>query len=58
VDDFLTAFLPMLPAVDEFFAKVLVMTEDKAVQQNRLGLLQRVALLSEGTVDMSKLEGF
>jgi glycyl-tRNA synthetase beta subunit len=58
VDDFLTAFSPMISAVDEFFAKVLVMTEDEAVQKNRLGLLQRVTLLSEGTIDMSKLEGF
>jgi glycyl-tRNA synthetase len=58
VDDFLNAFTPMLPAVNEFFDKVLVMTADKAVQENRLGLLQRIVALAEGTADLSKLEGF
>ncbi|HTX92090.1 MAG TPA: glycine--tRNA ligase subunit beta [Anaerolineales bacterium] len=58
VDDFLNAFVPMLPAVNEFFDKVLVMAEDKKVQQNRLGLLQRLAALADGVADMSKLEGF
>jgi glycyl-tRNA synthetase len=58
VDDFLNAFAPMLPAVDEFFDKVLVMAEDKKVQQNRLGLLQRIAALAEGAADLGKLEGF
>jgi glycyl-tRNA synthetase len=58
VDDFLNAFVPMIPAVDEFFEKVLVMAEDQKVQQNRLGLLQRIAALAEGAADLSKLEGF
>jgi len=58
VDDFLNAFAPMIPAVNEFFDKVLVMAEDRQVQQNRLGLLQRIAALAEGVADLSKLEGF
>lgn len=58
VNDFLTAFSPMIPAVNEFFDKVLVMADDKPVQENRLGLLQRIAALADGTADMSKLEGF
>ena len=58
IDDFLNAFRPMLPAVNEFFDKVLVMTEDKSVQENRLGLLQRITALADGTADLSKLEGF
>ena len=58
VDDFLSSFLPMIPAVDKFFVQVLVMTEDKDLQANRLGLLQRITALADGTVDMSKLEGF
>jgi glycyl-tRNA synthetase len=37
---------------------VLVMAEDSAVRSNRLGLLQRVAALSRGIADLSKLEGF
>ena len=58
VDDFLNSFLPMIPSVDKFFVQVLVMTEDKDLQANRLGLLQRITALADGTVDMSKLEGF
>jgi glycyl-tRNA synthetase len=58
VDDFLNAFVPMLPAVNEFFDKVLVMAEAKFVQENRLGLLQRIVSLADGIADLSKLEGF
>jgi glycyl-tRNA synthetase len=58
VDDFLKAFLPMIPAVNAFFDKVLVMAEDKKLQENRLALLQRIAALSEGVADLGKLEGF
>ena len=58
VDDFLDAFLPMIPSIDRFFEEVLVMTEDPAIQHNRLGLLQRIAALAEGVADLSKLEGF
>ncbi len=58
VDDFLRTFVPMIPAVNEFFDKVLVMAEDKALRENRLGLLQRIAALSDGVADLSKLEGF
>jgi glycyl-tRNA synthetase len=58
VDDFLNTFVPMIPAVNAFFDKVLVMAEDKKLQGNRLGLLQRIAALSQGVADLSKLEGF
>jgi len=58
VDDFLNAFVPMIPAVNAFFDKVLVMAEDKKLQENRLALLQRIRALSEGVADLSKLEGF
>ena len=58
VDDFLNAFVPMIHAVNEFFDKVLVMADDKALKENRLGLLQRIAALSSGVADLSKLEGF
>jgi glycyl-tRNA synthetase len=34
------------------------MAEDPTVRANRLGLLQRVAALTEDTIDLSKLEGF
>ncbi|MCJ7434159.1 MAG: glycine--tRNA ligase subunit beta, partial [Anaerolineales bacterium] len=58
VDDFLNAFVPMMPSVNAFFDKVLVMAEDKKLQENRLGMLQRIAALSSGVADLSKLEGF
>jgi glycyl-tRNA synthetase len=58
VDGFLNAFSPMIPAINEFFDAVLVMADERAVQENRLGLLQRIAALADGTADMSKLEGF
>ena len=58
VDDFLNAFLPMIPAVNGFFDDVMVMVDDAAVRQNRLGLLQRIAGLADGVADMSQLEGF
>jgi glycyl-tRNA synthetase len=58
VDDFLNAFVPMIPAVNAFFDKVLVMAEDTKVKENRLGLLQRIAALSSGAADLSRLEGF
>ncbi len=58
VDDFLNAFVPMIPAINEFFDKVLVMAGDGSLQENRLGLLQRISFLADGIADMSKLEGF
>jgi glycyl-tRNA synthetase len=58
VDDFLNAFVPMIPAVNAFFDKVLVMAEDQVLKENRLGLLQSIAKLSGGAADLSRLEGF
>ena len=57
-DIFLNALLPMIPAIDQFFDDVLVMTEDIAIQHNRLGILQRISALADGVADMSRLEGF
>lgn len=58
VDDFLNAFTPIIPAINTFFDKVLVMAEDEKVKQNRLGLLQRIVALADGVADFSRLEGF
>ena len=58
VDSFMHAFLPMMPAINKFFVEVMVMVEDPAVRQNRLGLLQKVTALANGVADLSKLEGF
>jgi len=58
VDAFLTAFTPLLEPITQYFIDVLVMHEDAAVRANRLGLLQRIAALPHGIVDLSRLEGF
>jgi glycyl-tRNA synthetase len=58
VDDFLDAFLPMIPAINQFFDHVLVMAEDESLRRNRLALLQRIVALADSVADMSKLQGF
>ncbi len=58
VDDLLGSFEPHIPVINTFFEKVMVMAEDTRLRQNRLGLLQRVAVLATGVADLSQLEGF
>jgi glycyl-tRNA synthetase beta subunit len=58
VDEFLEIVTKLIPSITAFFDKVLVMAEDKAVKENRLGLLQKIAALANGVADLSKLEGF
>jgi glycyl-tRNA synthetase len=58
VDRMLTGLRPMIPAINGFFDDVLVMHEDQALRQNRLGLLQDIWALSQGIVDVTRLEGF
>jgi glycyl-tRNA synthetase len=58
VDAVLTAFLPLIPLINRFFAAVLVMAEDPALRASRLGLLQRIAALLEGAANLGLLEGF
>jgi glycyl-tRNA synthetase len=58
VDAMLTAFESMVPAVTRFFDEILVMDEDVAVRENRLGLLEAIAGLAQGRADFSQLQGF
>ena len=61
VDEFLTAFLPLVDIIDWYFAResgVLVMAEERALRENRLAQLQHIAALADGIVDLSRLEGF
>jgi len=58
VDDFLSAFLPLIPLINQFFDEVLVMVEDEKLRENRLGLLQQIASMADHVADMSRLEGF
>jgi glycyl-tRNA synthetase len=57
-DELFIAFQPMIEPINTFFDEVLVMTEDKALRENRLALLQRIARLTKGIVDLTKVEGF
>jgi glycyl-tRNA synthetase len=58
VEAFLKAILALIPSINTFFDKVLVMAEEPTVRENRLGLLQRIAGLADGVADLGKLEGF
>jgi glycyl-tRNA synthetase len=61
VDEFLTAFLPLVDVIDRYFAResgVMVMDDDRALRENRLAQLQHIAALADGIVDLSRLEGF
>ena len=58
MEDFLNAFLPIIPAISRFFEEVLVMADDPGLRANRLALLQRIAALPKGVADFSVLEGF
>ncbi len=58
VDEFLNIVVELIPSINLFFDKVLVMAEDEKVRQNRLALVGKIAALSKGIADLSKLEGF
>lgn len=63
VDTFLSSFAPMVPVVSKFFGEepgkgVLVNTDDQAVRQNRIGLLQAISAMQAGRADLSQLAGF
>ncbi len=58
VDGFLTAFEPMASTVTDFFDTVLVHSDDPALRNNRIALLQRISALQQDRVDLSQLENF
>jgi glycyl-tRNA synthetase len=58
VDELFEIVLKLIPSINAFFDKVLVMAEDEKVKQNRLALVGKIASLSRGIADFSKLEGF
>ncbi len=58
IDNLFNVVLPLIPLINNFFDKVLVMSDDDIVRQNRLGILQQIAALANGIADLSKLEGF
>jgi glycyl-tRNA synthetase len=58
VDELMGAIVHLVPHIQRFFDEVLVMAEDEDLRRARLALLQRVAALADGIVDLRKLEGF
>jgi glycyl-tRNA synthetase beta chain len=46
----------LAPAVAKFFDDVMVMADDPAVRENRLGLLRRVGELFQGVADFRKIQ--
>ena len=58
VGEFLSSFERMTPAVTAFFDNVLVHSDDLALRNNRIALLQRIAAMQKGKADLSELENF
>ena len=58
VDELFEIVLKLIPSINAFFDKVLVMAEDEKIKQNRLALVGQIASLSDGIADLCKLEGF
>jgi glycyl-tRNA synthetase len=58
VNEFLEIVVKLVPSINAFFNKVLVMTDDEAVKKSRLALLFKIAKLSDRLADLSELEGF
>jgi glycyl-tRNA synthetase beta subunit len=54
---FLTAFAPLIPAINTFFEQVMVMDGDARVRENRLGLLQKIAALAKGVKKAHIIDG-
>lgn len=58
VETLMASLRRMEPSITRLFDAVLIMDDDTAVRENRLALLQRVAGLARGVVDLSVMEGF
>jgi glycyl-tRNA synthetase len=58
LDGLFDLFDPLIPFITDFFDNVLVMDEEQALRENRLGLLQTIAGFADGILDLTRLEGF
>lgn len=52
----LSVLLPVKPALDNFFLKVMVMDKDPKIKLNRLNLVKSITMLAEGIADLSVLQ--
>jgi glycyl-tRNA synthetase beta chain len=48
--------LQIKPAIDDFFEKVMVMADDKAIKENRIALLNSVKNIFASFIDFSALQ--
>ena len=58
VETFIASLRRLEPSITRLFDALLIMDEDAAIRENRLALLQRVAGLAAGVVELAVLEGF
>ncbi|XP_017226569.1 glycine--tRNA ligase, chloroplastic/mitochondrial 2 isoform X1 [Daucus carota subsp. sativus] len=58
VDEFFENSSQLLQPLEDFFEHVFVMVDDEKLRKNRLALLQKIAGLPKGIVDLSLLPGF
>ena len=58
VDSLLEALRELVEPITVFFDEVLVMDPNPVLRQNRLALLQRIASLSQGIMDLPLMMGF
>ncbi len=56
IDGLFALLMPLVEPIDRFFYEVFVMVEDREIRENRLALLQRIALLPRGIADLSRVE--
>ena len=58
VSGLVSVLLGLSKPVERFFTDIFVMVDDAAVKENRLALLQRVAALPQGIVDLTLVLGY
>ena len=58
INTLLQTFVPLIDLIDTFFTNVMVMVDDVILRRTRLALLQRIAALTTGFVDLNRLESF
>ena len=58
VDGLFAVLAPLAKPIAAFFYDIFVMVEDKTLREARLALLQRIAGLAEGIVDLTKVQGY
>lgn len=58
LDRFVALLERLQQPIDRFFTEVFVMVDDRAVRENRLRLMQHIADLARGVIDLLEIEGY